>query len=69
MRGGAAIKTTPPPSLKALFNASCTRLSLVRFPPQDILTPFHRATGTQTEDRQIFGQDFLLIALRPGSTG
>jgi hypothetical protein len=27
----------------ALFNASCTRLSLVGFPPQDIPTPFHRA--------------------------
>ena len=42
------MRTTPPRSLWALFNATCARLSLVRFPPQDILTPFHRVTGILT---------------------
>ena len=36
---GSRLSPLPP---GALFNATCFWLSLVRFPPQDILTPFHQ---------------------------
>ena len=35
-------QTSPLPPGAFLFNATHIRLSLARFPPQDILTPFHR---------------------------
>jgi hypothetical protein len=50
---GSRLSPLPP---GALFNATCFWLSLARFPPQDILAPFHQNSKTPVD----FSPAFLL---------